>query len=309
MKRGASPLVLKVGGDLLDHQQALERIAAMTVHAARRGPTVVVHGGGREIDRELAARGSVPQAVDGLRVTDAATLDVVLSVLVGRLNTRLVGALSASGVRAVGLTGADAGLVRVVPAGPYRTARGAVVDLGWVGRPVDGTPELLERLCRLGYVPVVASIGVGPEGHLYNVNADTFAAFLAGRLGARRLLIAGTTAGVLDEHGRSIPRLPASQIDHLVASGRVAKGMVAKLYACREALAAGVREVAIVDGRARARLDRLPGTLVVVERLGRPRPARSGRRGRPVHQRIVGAKRSETRPGGLPKPGRQRSLD
>ena len=137
---------------------------------------MIVHGGGREVDTELARHGIEKRAVDGLRITDDATLGVVVAVLAGRVNTRLVAAAARAGARAVGLTGADATMGLVEPAPPYETADGRRVELGFVGRPIgNGRPQLLIELCARGYVPVVASIGIDEEGRLFNVNADTLA--------------------------------------------------------------------------------------------------------------------------------------
>ena len=157
----------------------------------------MIHGGGREIDGALKRTGIEPRQVDGLRITDAATLDVVVAVLAGAVNTRFVAALNTAGVAAVGLTGADAkcGLSQRAPA--HRRVDGRTVDLGHVGVPTDRADvRLLTTLLGEGFVPVVASIGIGEDGQLFNVNADTLAGHLAARLGARRLVIAGTTPGV-----------------------------------------------------------------------------------------------------------------
>ena len=211
---------------------------------------VIVHGGGREIDAALKAAGIEKRQVDGLRITDEPTLAVVVSVLAGAVNTRLVAALGTAGVPAVGLTGADGrcGLSAVAP--PHRTVDGRLVDLGRVGIPVDGADvRAIETLVRDGYVPVVASIGVDAEGRLLNVNADTFASHLAGRLGARRLVIAGTTPGVLGPDGATVPSLDSQAIADLVADRTATAGMIAKLRACDHALALGVDDVVIVDGR------------------------------------------------------------
>jgi len=138
---------------------------------------------------------------------------------------------------------------------PFRSAAGETVSMGLVGLPVqDGVPHLLSHLIGGGYVPVVATLGAGAGGALYNVNADTLAAALAVRLQASRLLIAGTTAGVLDGEGRTIAELDAQTEQELAAAGTVNRGMLAKLQACRAALAGGVADVSIVDGRDAARL-------------------------------------------------------
>jgi acetylglutamate kinase len=243
----AGVVLLKLGGELLEQPAGLAAIAG--VIASATGPLVVVHGGGREIDRALARAGVARHQVDGVRVTDPATLEIVVEVL-GAVNTRLVAAVNQAGGRAVGLTGVDAGLVPVTPAPPHRAVNGSVVDLGRVGTPSGrGRPALAADLLAAGYVPVVASIAAGPDGLLYNVNADTLAADLAARLGVKRLVIAGGTAGVLDESGKTLPDLDEKEIERLIASGVASAGMVAKLGACRGALAGGVDDVLLVDGK------------------------------------------------------------
>lgn len=241
--------VLKIGGELLEGAQAIREVAGGCARLAAKGPLVIVHGGGRAIDTELRARGIEPRFVDGLRITDAATLDVVVSVLGGRNNTALVAALNGVGVRAVGLTGADAGIGLCERAPLFTSTTGAQVDLGLVGHPVESRPRLLSELISDGYVPVIASLGIDAEGTLLNVNADTFAAHLAVSVGARRLIIAGGTAGVLDAEGQSIAELSLARVDEMIASGQAHSGMVAKLVACRDAITRGVADVAIVSGR------------------------------------------------------------
>ncbi len=239
--------LLKLGGELLEHPAAVAALGRTIARA--RGPLVVVHGGGRAIDAALAQAGVEKQQVDGLRVTDARTLDVVVPVLAGTINVRLVAAVNAAGGQAVGLTGADAGVAPVTKAPPYRTANGAMVDLGLVGRPSKaGRPVLISVLLARGFVPVVACLGASRSGRLFNVNADTLAASLAVRLGASRLLIAGGTSGVLDAQGATIPLLDARGIRTLVKARTVSAGMVAKLAACQAAARGGVRQVAVVDG-------------------------------------------------------------
>ena len=252
-------LVLKLGGELLEQPDDLQQVAAGIARLAARWSLVVVHGGGREIDAALATAGIPKQQVDGLRVTDARTLDVVVAVLAGAINTRLVAALGAAGARAVGLTGADASVVTVRRAAPIASVAGASVDLGLVGSPVNnGTPRLLTDLLARGYIPVVACIGATRRGQLLNVNADTLASHLAAALRASRLVIAGGTPGVLDEQGRTIERLTARDAAKLIRAGTANKGMVAKLEACRAAVRKGVSDVLIANGRD-VRLDLLAG--------------------------------------------------
>lgn len=255
--------VLKLGGELLEDAAAMRGMALAVRALASREQVVVVHGGGRAIDAELRARGLEPRFADGLRITDADALDSVVSVLAGRTNTRFVAALHAYGVRAVGLTGADAAIGLSRQAGVLTTAAGAEVDLRLVGQPVGASAPLLTDLAALGYVPVVASIGVTGDGTLLNVNADTLAGHLAGAVGASRLIIAGTTAGVLDSAGQTIAALTLEAVERMIASGEAHSGMVAKLMACRGALGAGVTDVAIVAGRGVTDFGRAAGTRVL----------------------------------------------
>jgi acetylglutamate kinase len=262
--------LLKLGGELLEDAAAMQAMAAAVRKLSAKTRLVVVHGGGRAIDAALRTRGIEPTFVDGLRITDAATLDVVVSILAGRTNTAFVAALHAAGVRAVGLTGADAGLGVSRKADPFRAASGAVVDLGLVGQPVASSPTLLQDLAALGYVPVVASIGVDEDGGLLNVNADTLAAHLAATIRAERLIVAGGTPGVLDAGGAPIDALTLEQVDGMIGSGVAHSGMVAKLAACRDALLKGVDEVSIVSGRGTTDFDTVTGT--TIRRIAAPAP-------------------------------------
>jgi acetylglutamate kinase len=244
-------LVIKLGGELIETPEGRAAMCATIAALASTRPVAVVHGGGRAIDAELNRRGIAPRKVDGLRVTDADTLDAVVAVLAGSANTALVAALVDAGVRAVGLTGVDAGCGRANRAVPMRSTSGTLVDLGLVGDPADVDPTLLELLMTSGYVPVVASLGVEAtrEGtSVLNVNADVMACRVASALGADELVIAGTTPGVLDAAGRSMTRLDGPEVDALIASGTAHAGMVAKLRACQAALDDGVVTVRIVHG-------------------------------------------------------------
>ena len=243
-------IVLKLGGELLEQPEDVARVAKAIATLSKSAALVVVHGGGKEIDAALAVAGIPKQQVDGLRVTDAATLEVVVSVLAGAINTRLVAAVRKAGAKPVGLTGADATVVTVKRAAPITTTAGTIVDLGLVGAPVaNGKPELLADLVSRGYVPIVACVGATRDGRLMNVNADTLASHLARALRARRLVIAGGTSGVLDEQGNTIARMTGLEAARLIKAGTANKGMVAKLQACRAALAGGVRDVVIANGR------------------------------------------------------------
>jgi len=266
------PLVIKFGGELIEDRAHLSTVVAgVSAIASAAVPLVVVHGGGKEIDAALKSAGIEKRQVEGLRITDEATLDVVVSVLAGAVNTRFVAALNTAGVKAVGLTGADAscGLSTAAPA--HRTVDGRTVDLGRVGVPdASADMQVVHTLMASGFVPVIACIGLGSDGRLFNVNADTFAGHLAARLGAQRLVIAGTTPGVLDGDGRTLPLLGSEAVARLLADGTATAGMVAKLRACEHALAGGVDDVVIVDGRERPALEAASsGTPAAATRLVR----------------------------------------
>lgn len=249
------PLILKFGGELLENPAHLASVVAAIATIARTAtaPVVIVHGGGKEIDAALKTAGIEKKQVDGLRMTDGATLDVAVAVLAGAINTRFVAALVAAGVPAVGLTGADAKIGLSDPAPPHRPAGstdGRTIDLGRVGIPAaDADMRLLDTLGGSGFVPVVACIGIGRDGRLLNVNADTLAGHLAARLGAKRLVVAGATPGVLDHSGATLTTLDSSAIADLVGDGTASAGMIAKLRACEHAINGGVEDVVIVDGR------------------------------------------------------------
>jgi acetylglutamate kinase len=259
-----SALVLKLGGELLESADQRARIAALAAAIVPARRLVIVHGGGRAIDAELSRRAITPRKVDGLRITDAATLDAVVAVLAGSANTDLVAALVAAGVSAVGLTGVDAGFGRANRIDAHRATSGDVVDLGFVGDPVDADPALVSLLVTQGYVPVIASLGVDvATAGVLNVNADVMACRLASALGPCDLVIAGGTPGVLDDVGQSIDSLDIEGIDRAIATRTATAGMVAKLAACRAALVSGVTSIRLVDGRGldgSHGLDAAPGT-------------------------------------------------
>jgi acetylglutamate kinase len=273
------PLVLKLGGELVETATGRSNVAAFVAATVPIRPLVIVHGGGRAIDAELDRRGVQPTKVDGLRVTDAATLEVVVAVLAGSANTELVAALVNAGVRAVGLTGVDDGLARARRAGTHRSRRGDAADLGFVGDPADIDPVLITLLTSRGFVPVLASIGLEDDRAgrsaaptLLNINADVMACRLAAALGDCDLVIAGATSGVLDGEGRPIPLLDTDGIASLIAGGTATAGMIAKLDAARAALAAGVASVRIIDGRSldgTHGLDTAAGTQLVAREVTR----------------------------------------
>ena len=225
------PLVLKFGGELLEDPSRLAGVVASVAGIAAaepQVPLVIVHGGGKEIDAALKVAGIDKRQVDGLRITDDATLDVVVSVLAGAVNTRFVAALTTAGVRAVGLTGADAGLGRSEAAPPHRAVDGRMVDLGRVGIPTAAADvSVVTTLTAAGFVPVVACIGLGADGKLFNVNADTFVRVVGSELPEIKHVVHTNFCDIgwrVDATGRVII---VSVIDNLVkgASGQAIQNM------------------------------------------------------------------------------------
>lgn len=233
--------IVKMGGSLLENRElrhaALEAVATCWTSGKR---SIVVHGGGKRIDAMLAALDIPKKVQGGLRVTDAETLDVVVSILSGLVNKTLVAELRARGIRVSGLSGADGDTLW---AEFHEAVEG--VDLGFVGRVVRCDPTLLSAVLGAGFLPLLASVALGREGTLLNVNADSAASALAAALGARRLVFLTDVEGVKGVDGAVIERLDARAARALLASPAVTGGMKPKLRAAVEALEAGVSEVII----------------------------------------------------------------
>lgn len=235
----ARPVTIKLGGVAGQHEAGVRLLAT----SAPPG-TVIVHGGGGEVADWSRRLGLQPRTHDGLRVTDPATLEVVVAVLGGLINTRLVAMLGAAGRSAIGLTGADARMLRL---------RRRVPDIGEVGEVVGVDGSLLESLAAAGALPVIAPVGLGPDGELLNVNADE----VAGALGAARgglLLLCTDVAGVRLE-GRVLDRLDPDAAESMLADGSASDGMRPKLRAALTAARAGC-DVRIIDGRSAADVER-----------------------------------------------------
>jgi acetylglutamate kinase len=204
----------------------------------------VVHGGGPEINQWLSRLAIEPRFHEGLRITDAPTMDIVEMVLVGRVNKQIVSGLNLVGARAVGISGCDGGLVRARPFGDG--------SLGLVGEVSGVDPSVLEPLLESGYLPVISSVAPDGEGRAHNINADTVAGELAAALQAEKLVLLTDTAGILENRedpSSLIRHLGLSEARDLIRDGRVAGGMTPKTECCIRALAQGVRAAHIVDGR------------------------------------------------------------
>ena len=241
-------VVVKYGGNALadaDENAALARFAEDIVLMRSVGMRpVVVHGGGPQIGALMQRLGKTPEFLDGLRVTDADTLDIARMVLVGKVNRDIVGAINVHAPWAVGLSGEDAGLITASPQRP---------ELGFVGDVSGVNVSILERLLAEHLVPVVATIGSDLEGQAYNINADTVAGAVAAALGAEKLVyltdVEGLRADALDP-ATLISTIDADDLEALLASGAVTEGMIPKVRSCLDAVRAGVAQAHILDGRA-----------------------------------------------------------
>jgi acetylglutamate kinase len=214
---------------------------------------VVVHGGGPQIGAMLKKLGVESQFVDGLRVTDAETAKVAEMVLSGAINKELVGWINAAGGSAVGISGKDGGFVRAVKVD--RTQKDPdsniekAVDLGFVGEPDKVDRTIVDTISSAGMIPVVAPIGVGIDGHTYNINADTMAGAIAAALGASRLFLLTDVAGVLNKAGQLLTDLDPAAVKALQNDGTISGGMIPKIQTCVDAVTAGVDAAVILDGR------------------------------------------------------------
>lgn len=266
-------VVVKFAGALLEDEAVVLSLAAQVATAAKEGHEIlVVHGGGRMFTSTLKRLGIESKFVNGLRITDRETRDVAVMVFAGLLNKRLAGAISAQGQAALGISAADAQCFRAEPLVHNEVAGG----LGFVGYLVGLNKELIESLWREQMVPVSPCLGLGPNGELYNINADHMAAACAEYLGADRLIYLTDVAGVLDGE-RVLAAITCEQVERLVQTRVVSGGMVLKLEAAKRALEGGVSEVRIVGGTSvdallRAvhmtdaeELEEIPGTRVLRE--------------------------------------------
>ena len=238
-------VVVKYGGAAMKDSTLKDKVIRDIVFLSCVGVRpVVVHGGGPEINSWLDKLGIEPQFKHGLRVTDAATMDVVEMVLVGRVNKELVSLISRAGGAAVGLCGKDGNLIKARPEGRE--------GIGFVGEVTSVDVRLLESLLKDGYIPVVSSVAADEQGQAYNVNADTVAGELAAALGAEKLILLTDTAGILKDYkdpSTLFPRLDIQEARELIESGIVSGGMIPKVKCCVRSLAQGVRAAHIIDGR------------------------------------------------------------
>ena len=247
-------VVIKYGGHAMGDAGAAEDFAQDVVLLEQSGlKPVVVHGGGPQIGRMLDRLGIQSEFRGGLRVTDAATVEVVEMVLAGSINKQLVGWISGQGGRAVGLCGKDGNMVRAKRAMKTlvdpQSHTEQVLDLGLVGEPEHVERGVLDAVLKAELIPVLAPVAYGADGQTYNVNADTFAGAIAGALRAKRLLLLTDVPGVLDKDKKLIPELTVEDCRRLIADGTITGGMIPKIETCIYAIERGVEAVVILDGK------------------------------------------------------------
>ncbi|OAG28225.1 acetylglutamate kinase [Thermodesulfatator autotrophicus] len=247
-------IVIKYGGHAMVSEELKEAFAQDVVLMKYVGlRPVIVHGGGPQISEVMAKMGIKPVFVEGQRVTDEATMSVVEMVLVGTVNKSIVGLLNRHGGRAVGLSGRDGEMVVAEKMKIYRYSGEdrppEIIDIGRVGKVKKINPEVIETLMEKGFLPVIAPVGVGPDGEAYNINADLVAGAIAGALKAEKVIYLTDVEGVKDEKGQLISTVSISQVGELIEKGVAKSGMIPKLKSARKALRAGAQKAHIIDGR------------------------------------------------------------
>ena len=246
--------VIKYGGHAMGNKELADIFASDIVLLKQIGINpIVVHGGGPQIGQMLDRLKVQSEFIDGLRVTDAATVEIVEMVLSGAINKQIVSSINAAGGTAIGLSGKDGGLIQATKL--RRTKRDEasniekILDLGFVGEPHRINPQILTSLERSGMIPVIAPIGLGVDGQTYNINADTVAGAVAAAVGASRLLLLTDVAGVLDKDGNLLTDLSTEKVRELRENGTIYGGMIPKLETCVNAVENGVDASVIIDGR------------------------------------------------------------
>ena len=247
-------VVVKYGGNAMVDEQLKSGFARDIVLMRLVGINpVVVHGGGPQIGTVLQKIGKESQFVEGMRVTDSETMDVVEMVLGGLVNKDIVNLITRHGGRAVGLTGKDGDLIRANKLKITRTTPGLdvpeIIDIGHVGEVASVDASVVDMLVSGGFIPVIAPIGVGEDGHSYNINADLVAGRVAEVLGAEKLILLTNTPGLLNKEGKLLTGLSAREVDDLIEDGTIHGGMLPKIQCALSAVKSGVRSAHIIDGR------------------------------------------------------------
>ncbi len=241
-------IVIKFGGNAMIDERLKEMFAEDVVLTKYIGMNpVVVHGGGPQINEVMDKMGKKPVFIEGIRITDGETMDIVEMVLGGKINKELVNRINQHGGNAVGLTGKDGGLINARKM--RRSGKGSGIDRGLVGEVESISPNIIRSLEQNRFIPVIAPIGVDNRGNTYNINADTAAGAIAATLKAEKLIFLTDVRGILGKDGRLISTLTRKQALGLIKSGVITSGMLPKVKACLAALDGGVKKTHIIDGR------------------------------------------------------------
>ena len=248
-------VVIKYGGSTMEEERLKRSFALDVVLLKYIGINpVIVHGGGPQIGSLLDRLGKKSQFVEGMRVTDGETMDVVEMVLVGKVNKEIVAMINQQGGKAVGLSGKDGRLILAkklkVTRSRGRDEAPEIIDLGMVGEVETVNPGVIEALQKENFIPVIAPVGVGAEGETYNINADLVAGKVASALKAEKLILLTDVEGVKDEHKKLIPTLGTKKAKHLISQKVIASGMIPKVNCCLLSLEEGVTKTHIIDGTA-----------------------------------------------------------
>ncbi len=247
-------VVIKFGGNAMIDDELKHSFARDIVLMKLVGINpIIVHGGGPQIGKLLSRLNITSQFVDGMRVTDSETMDVVEMVLGGQVNKEIVSLINLHGGKAIGLTGKDGDFIHARKINLKKTSpesqASEIIDLGHVGEVSSIDPAVVHMLCNSDFIPVIAPIGVGEDGHSYNINADLVAGKVAEVLEAEKLLLLTNTAGILDKNKQLLTGLSITDIDDLIADGTIEGGMIPKTQCATDALKGGVSSVHIIDGR------------------------------------------------------------
>ncbi len=246
-------VVIKYGGHAMVDEELKQNFALDIILLKYIGINpVVVHGGGPQINKFLDKMNIKSDYIQGMRVTNGETMDVVEMVLVGKVNKEIVSLINLHGGKAVGLSGRDGDLIKAKKMNLTSTVKDAppeLIDLGRVGQVTAINPEVLVTLDRHDFIPVIAPVGVGDDGHSYNINADVVAGAIAVKLQAEKLILLTDVAGVLNNAGRLIPSMNSREVERNIASGLIGGGMIPKVKCCQDAVQFGVGKAHIIDGR------------------------------------------------------------
>lgn len=245
--------VIKYGGAAQTHEDLKESFAKDVVLLNYIGiRTAIVHGGGPRISDTMERMGKKPRFVQGQRVTDEETMDIVEMVLGGLINKEIVSLINAHGGKAVGLSGKDGGLIRAKKTYLRKSSASGdeeLIDIGLVGEVTRVDPHVVRSLEKEGFIPVISPVGVGPKGETLNINADYVAASVASALRAEKLILLTDVPGVTDGRKGILPTLTVRQVKQLILKGKITGGMIPKVQACVKAIDGGVTKTHIIDGR------------------------------------------------------------